>query len=332
MKRSLLAALLLPLIVQAQTTEFGNLNVVQNDALNNTTSVTITKAAGSSPNFAIRSGSTKADYNVAFGNANDYDTGVVVASVSENGRDNNAVGETIGTFYTTVGVELNSTTSPSLYYLALFRSPNAEEQNQNVACAFFPYSQWLGGTARNSTAANGGVTDTLKASAGINLGTQFTTAGGGVFGLNLTTIDAAFTSQNGIVLVNHLKNEDNYANASANGDGSFTLLVRDNGVTGTATEQDPISFVYLHTGDVGTKFLKAMGRVNSDATTDVSGGTFTVTKGGTGQWYLSIPSQSPATGTLIVSPEGGATNNADNIVSYQWDRRTHATSSKAATS
>lgn len=319
MKRSLLAALLLPLMVQAQTTEFGHLNVVQNDNGNATTSVTITKGAGSSPNFSIRSGSTKADYNVAFGHANDYDTGVLVAAISENGRNNNAVGETIGTFYTTVGVELNSTTAPSLYYLCLFRSPDADEQNQNVACAFFPYSQWLGGVARNAANTNGGTTDTLKASAGINLGTQFTTAGGGVFGLNLTSINAAFTSQNGILLVNHLKNEDNYAASFANVNGSFTMHVRDNGSSGTATEQDPISFVYLHTGDVGTKFLKAMGRVNNDASTDVTGGTFTVTKGGTGQWYLSIPGMSPATGTLIVSPEGGATNNADNIVSYQWD-------------
>ena len=324
MKLRLLAcAALLPALLSAQTTGFGNLNVIQNDAGNTTTSVTLSFGPGSSPNAAIRTGSTKADYNVTFGNANDYDAGVLVASIAENGRNNNAAGETIGTFYTTVGVELNSTTSPTSYYLALFRSPNADEQNQNVACAFLPYSQWLGGTARNSTNTNGGATDTLKASAGINLGTQFTTAGSGVFGLNLTTINAAYTAQNGILLVNHLKNEDNYATSFANANGSFTMHVRDNGSTGTAaapaTEQDPIAFAYLHTSDVGTKFLKAMGRVNNDASTDVSGGTFAVAKGGTGQWYLSIPGMSPATGTLIISPEGGATNNVDNIVSYQWD-------------
>ena len=321
--RLLASAALFPALLSAQTTGFGNLNVVQNDAGNNTTSVTLSFGPGSSPNAAIRSGSTKADYNLTFGNTNDYDTGMLVASVAENGRNNNAAGETIGTFYTTVGVELDSTTSPSRYYMALFRAPNAEEQNQNVACAFLPYSQWLGGTARNSANSNGGATDTLKASAGINPGTQFTTAGGGVFGLNLTSINATYTSQNGILLVSHLKNEDNYAASFANANGSFTMHVRDNGSTGTvaapATEQDPIAFAYLHTGDVGTKFLKAMGRVNSDASTDVSGGTFTVTKGGTGQWYLSMPGMSPATGTLIVSPEGGATNNVDNIVSYQWD-------------
>ncbi len=320
MKLRLLAcAAFFPALLSAQTTEFGNLNVVQNDSGNNTTSVTLSFGPGSSSNAAIRSGSTKADYNVTFGNTNDYDTGVLVASVAENGRNNNAAGETIGTFYTTVGVELDSTTSPSRYFLALFRAPNAEEQNQNVACAFLPYSQWLGGTARNSTNTNTGVTDTLKASAGINLGTQFTTAGGGVFGLNLTSINANYTSQNGILLVNHLKNEDNYANSTANADGSFAMRVRDNGSTGTGTEQDPIAFAYLPVSDVGTKFLKALGRVNSDASTDVSGGTFTVTKGGAGQWYLSGSGISPATGTLVISPEGGATNNADNIVSYQWD-------------
>ena len=161
MKRTLLAALLLPLISQAQTTEFGNLNVVQNDSGNLTTSVTVTKGAGSSPNFAIRTGSNKADYNVTFGNTNDYDTGVLVATISENGRNNNAVGETIGTFYTTVGVDLDSATTPNRYYLALFRAPNAEEQNENVACAFFPCSQWLGGAARNAANTNGGATDTL---------------------------------------------------------------------------------------------------------------------------------------------------------------------------
>ena len=62
-----------------------------------------------------------------------------------------------------------------------------------------------------------------------------------------------------------------------------------------------------------------MGRVNSDASTDVAGGTFTVTKGATGQWYLSIPGMTNTTGVLIISNEGGATNNIDNTISYQWD-------------
>jgi hypothetical protein len=44
-----------------------------------------------------------------------------------------------------------------------------------------------------------------------------------------------------------------------------------------------------------------------------------VTKGTTGIWYLTIPGQTDSTGTLIISPEGGANLNVDNIVSYEWD-------------
>jgi uncharacterized protein YjiK len=312
-------ALIATLPVGAQVTEFGNLLVTQNDSGNNTTSVTVLKGPGSSPNFNIRSGSNKADYNITFGTANDYLTGVALASVTENGRNNDLFGETIGTFFTTVSVEIDNAATPSRYILALERSPQGVEQNANVACAFLPYSQWLGGAARNLTGSNGGVTDTLQASAGINLGTQFTTLGSGAFGLDLTSIDVALTSQNGVLLVNHLRNEDNYAASRANANGTFSMFVRDNGSSGSGNEQDPIAFVYLRTSDVGTKFLKAVGRVNSDATTDLSGGTFTMTKGGTGQWFLTIPGMSPDKGVLIVSPEGGGTNNTDNIVSYQWE-------------
>lgn len=312
--------LLLPVLASAQTTEFANLNVVQVDGNNNTTSVTLTKAAGSSPNFAVRSGSTRGDFNVTLGYTNDYNSGVLISSVAENGRNNNAVGDTIGQFYATAGVELDSTTTPVRYFIPVFNASLAnEEVNIHLSAAHFPYSQWLGGLGRNNANSNGGVTNTFVGSAGITLGTQFTTAGSGVFGLNLTSINAAHTAQNGILLVSHVKNEDNYALSKANVNGSFTMYVRDNYISGTANEQDPVAFVYLPVSDVGTKRLAALGRVNSDGSTDVSGGTFTVTKGGTGEWYLTISGHSSSTGTLIVSPEGGDTNNTDNIISHQWD-------------
>ncbi|MES2594544.1 MAG: Ig-like domain-containing protein [Verrucomicrobiota bacterium] len=316
------AALLsgLPMLARAQTTEFGNLTVVQNDSGNNTTSVTMTKAAGSTPNLAVRSGSTRGDFNVTFGYANDYNTGVLISSVAQNGRNNNAFGDTLGLFYSTSAIDMDSTTTPVRFYIPVFNASSAnEEVNVDLAAAHFPYSLWLGGLGRNAANTNGGATDTFIGSPGIALGTQFTTAGSGVFGLNLTSINAAHTAQNGVLLVNHVKNEDNYAASKANANGTFTLYVRDNYVSGTANEQDPIAFVYVPVSDIGTKRLNALGRVNSDATTDVSAGTFSVSKGGTGQWHLSIPGQSSSTGTLIISPESGGTNNTDNIVSYQWD-------------
>ncbi|GEP44389.1 Ig-like domain-containing protein [Brevifollis gellanilyticus] len=312
--------LCLPTLTLAQTTEFGTLSVVQNDGGDATTSVTVTKLAGSSPNFAVRSGSTKGDFNITLGYTNDYNTGVLISSVAQNGRNNNATGDTIGQFYATSAVQLDSTTTPNRFYIPVTNcSSAAEEVNINVAAAHFPYTQWMGGLGRNSAATNGGVTNTFIGSAGITLGTQFTTTGSGSWGLNLTSVNAAYTAQNGILLVSHVKDEDNFALSKANADGSFTLYVRDNYADGSTLEQDPIAFVYLPAADVGTKRLKALGRVNSNATTDVSGGTFTVTKGSTGQWHLSIPGQSNATGTLIISHEGGGTNNSDNIISYQWD-------------
>lgn len=310
----------LPMLASAQTTEFGTLNVVQNDGGDTTTSVTVTKAAGSSPNFAVRSGSTKGDFNITLGYTNDYTTGVLISSVAQNGRNNNAAGDTIGQFYATSAVQIDSTTTPNRFYIPVNNSSSAaEEVNIHVAAAHFPYTQWMGGLGRNSAATNGGATNTFVGSAGITLGTQFTTTGTGTWGLNLTSVNAAYTAQNGILLVSHVKDEDNFALSKANADGSFTMYVRDNYADSTGTEQDPIAFVYLPASDVGTKRLKALGRVNSNASTDVSGGTFSVTKGGTGQWYLSIPGQSNTTGTLIISHEGGGSNNSDNIISYQWD-------------
>lgn len=314
----LLCAALFPTALSAQTIEFGNINVVQNDGGNNSTSVTLTKAYGSSPGFSIRGGN-RADFDVSFGTANDVAGGVMLSCVSQLGRDNSAAGDAYGLFYATSASDhvVSGGTAGTYYWVPVFRAAQGDETNINVACTWFSYSQWLGGFARNSAGTNGGVTDTLTASSGINLGTQFTTAGGGVFGLNLGSLGGS--SANGVLLVTHGKNEDNYALSKANTDGTFSMYVHDNGANGAAYEQDPIAFVYIPTADVGTKQLVATGRVNSNATSDVAGGTFTVTKGGTGQWYLTIPGHDTTTGVLIVSPEGAGTNTADNIVSYEWD-------------
>ena len=46
---------------------------------------------------------------------------------------------------------------------------------------------------------------------------------------------------------------------------------------------------------------------------------FNVTNLSAGTWRLAIPGQSPASGVLILSAEGGLSQNQDNIVSYQPD-------------
>jgi autotransporter-associated beta strand protein len=308
--------------VSAQQTKFANLNVVQNDAGNDSTSVTLSLAPGSSGGVAIRGGN-RGDYDMNFAAGADRDVGVLITSVSQLKRDNTAAGDTIGEFFATSQVDLSGT--PAEYFIPVHRSSAGGEININVSMAFFPYSQWIGGFARNSAATNGGATNQLFGSTGLALGTHLTTLGGGQFTLNIAGFNLgsytapALPSQNGILLVNHAKNEANFALSRANANGTFNLFVKDNGANGTGYEQDPVAFVYLPTTAVGTRNLVAMGRVNGDASTDIAGGSFTVTKGPTGTWYLTITGQTNETGTLIISAEGGGSNNVDNIVSYEWD-------------
>jgi len=319
--RRLIAAafVLLPsILLHGQTVEFGNINVVQNDALNNATSVTLTVAPGSSPNFSIRSGN-RGDYDVSFGTANDVTGGVMLSAVAQNGRNNSATGDAFGQFYATSATDHVGAggAAGTQYWVPIFRAAQGDEVNINAACAWFPYGQYLAGFVRNSAATNGGANNTLTASPGITLGTHFVDNGAGVSTVNLTALGGSAT--NGVLLVTHAKNEDNYAASRANADGTFTVWVKDNGTNSSAYEQDPVAFVYLPVSGAGSNRLVALGRVNSDATTAVSGGNFILTKGGTGQWYLSIPGHSNTTGVLIISPEGGGTNTLDNIVSYEWD-------------
>lgn len=314
-----LAALLLfsPILASAQTVQFGNVLVQQNDSGNNATSVTLTKGPGSSTGFNVLGGN-RGDYDVTFGTANDVTGGLMLTAVSQNGRDNTASGDTIGLFYASSATDFVGSANVGRYWVPIFRNAVGDETNINVACVWFPYNTFLGGFVRNSTGTNGGANNALTASPGITLGTHFVDgATTGISTVNLTSLGGS--SANGILLVNHAKNEDNYALSRANADGSFTVWVHDNGSNGASYEQDPVAFVYLPISGIGSNTLTAMGRVNSGATTDISGGTFTLTKGGVGQWYLSIPGHNNTTGVLMISPEGGGTNTTDNVISYEWD-------------
>ncbi|MFD2255588.1 Ig-like domain-containing protein [Luteolibacter algae] len=300
-------------VAGAHAVEFGNVDVIQNDAGNSSSSITLQRTPGSSSAFTILGGN-RGDYEVSFGSPNDAAAGVMIASVAENGRDNTAGGEEGGLFYATCAA---SDTSSGTYNIALFRSAVGDECNVNVGCAWFPFDEWLGGYVKNSTGANGGPLDALTGSAGIAIGTHFTDESGGKSLLDLTALGAG--SADGVLLVNHAKNEDNFALSKANSDGSFSLYVHDNGSNGRSYEQDPVAFVYIPVNAVGTKQLVAAARVNNDASTDVAGGSFSLVKAGTGQWFLTIPGQTNTSGVLIISPEGDVTNNVDNVISYEWD-------------
>lgn len=313
---------------------YGKILVQQFNDANTETSVGITADVDQGP-FLV-TGGNKGDYNVFFGNSGagfDFPVGVPITTVRENARDNSAAGSAYGPRQATSAVggrpdgdfpqysiATALTGNPSNYNVSTGANPNQRdggaEFNVDVAIGFFKYSEHLAGFAYNAAGTNGGDNDSLIASPGIALGTQVINKAGGASGVstvNLTALGAS--SANGILLVNHAKNEDNFALSRANADGTFTVYVKDNGSDSSSYEQDPFNFVYLPKDDAN---VQALARVRYDTSAEVSSGDWTLTNPSTGTYLLKIRGQTDDTGTLLVTPAGGESINQDNIVNYQW--------------
>jgi hypothetical protein len=292
----------------------ANIKVVENNVSNETNSVTVTTTF-SINDFRIRAGSTRGDYNVQIGSSamDDAATGVLMSCVAENGRDNGETASPGANFCTST---IDRATDGG-YYISTFNSPAGKEWNINVAAAFFDYSKWLGGHARNSGDTNGGANNLLTASPGLALGTHFIENGGGVFTVDMRSRGINSTND-GVLLVTGGKNEDNYALSQANANGTWSIYVKDNGSDKDEYEQDPVAFVFIprtNTSVVCGKFL-------GDGTPVIYSGSapsYNVTSNAAGIWRLRINGQSPSTGVLILCAEGGLSYNSDNIVSYQPD-------------
>ena len=135
----------------------GLVDVVQNDTGNTTASVTVT-APYPFNDFRIRSGFNRGDFNVQIGPSatDDLAGGIIMASITENGRDN---GEGSGTLYGAAAIDYERTGANAVAYWLITQdtTANRTEYNFDLAAAYFPYGDgWYGGLARNATAANGG--------------------------------------------------------------------------------------------------------------------------------------------------------------------------------
>jgi len=332
----------------------GNLTITQNDTGNSATGVS---GALSQSNGATYVGGTRGDFGLRFGGATpaaDVANGILMASLPENGRSNqgstpNPIGAGLG-FATpaiqspanlgftyagysssiNIGNTAITTTDAATFYAS------GEEWNTSQSFGYFKYSDWLGGWVTN-TDNNGALTGFASSSTGFTVtsgasdpgtSTVFDNTGGaGFYTLRLGGYNASrgtfaavpATSQNGILLVTGGKNEDNYALSTANADGTFTLISKDNGSDGFSFENDPVAFVYIPTGHSD---VAAMGRIDAEGDAVANSGNFTVTKGGTGQWYLTSPGRNDSNSVLLISPEGSTvsgTNRGDNIWSFAWD-------------
>ena len=198
----------------------ASLTVVQNDLGNTTNSVTVT-APLSINDLRVRPGSVKGIYNIQVGDLpnDDQTNGLVITTTTSNGRDNGS-----GILYQMAAFATNGGAYSVVSYDT---TANRARNNDNAAVAYFPYTNWVCGWGRNKTGANGGVTDLFTGSRGVALGTQFKTLGGGQFSLDLRSLGYNSTSD-GILLVNHAKDEGNFALSIANPDGTWSLYVKDN--------------------------------------------------------------------------------------------------------
>ncbi len=296
----------------------ARVNVLQNDTGNLTTSVTMSLSY-TIGDFELRTGSNRGDYNVQIGPdaTDDASTGLLMSSVDENGRDN---GDTAGGASNVIYCVsmIDPTTGPYLIDIntagGLAGGANPE-YNVNVAAAWFPYTNWIGGLAKNT--ANGGALTVFTGSPGLVLGTHFVDNGSGKSVVNLTGFGID-SRTDGILIVNGAKNESaNFALSQPNTtNGTWNVILRDTGNTGAGGEQDPVAFVYIPR----TNKTVISGRFLGDGSIAMFSGSspqFTVTNFGIGQYELKIPGRSPADGVLIISPEGGGATNFDNIVNYQ---------------
>src|ERR1051325_5964449 len=222
----------------------ARLDVVQNDTGNTAASVTVTTnyAIG---DFRVRDGSNRGDFNVQWGDdfADDYTNAVLMASVTQNGRDNGESGPTLGTIYSASFVQ--PAASGYIIDVNIAGTNGAggnPEYNVNVAGAFFSYTNWLGGYAFPLSGANGSATvtnDTLIGSPQLVYGTHYIDKGSGgganagksIVDLTSLGIDSR---KDGVLIVNGAKNESaNYALSQVNSNnGTWNLFIRDTGRSG----------------------------------------------------------------------------------------------------
>jgi hypothetical protein len=315
----------------AQAIEFGMVTVQQNSTANTSAAVTLT-AYANSPDFQVVAGfpTNRGDYGIQIGSdrSDDVASGIILASVANNGRDN---GETTyaGIRYGEASIDADG----SGWFVPMFDAATGAEYNFDFSAVYFPFAEgWVVGHARNSSNTNGGIYNQIRTgtgasavalggSSGNRLVAPGTTSapqsslGNGRSDLYLEGVNAL---TDGLLFVNHGKNEANIATSAPAADGShFRIQVQD--YDGGA-EHDPVAFAYVPYGTAGV----TMGRITSansgstyGAYAETSQGDFSVRHVAAGAFELRIANTSTTDGTLLLNAPGFESWNADNIITFE---------------
>ncbi|MEM7314095.1 MAG: hypothetical protein AAF497_13190, partial [Planctomycetota bacterium] len=322
-----LLILILPAVGQA--VETANIQVGQ---LGSDPTVTL---LDSSANFFLDTGAVSGEFPVRIGAdaSDDFMGGFMMTSASENGRL--VSGETI---YATANVVSNSSTQSvasgtaggiSISTRRAGIGPigtvvgGGELMNTNFGAAYFPISEgWAGGTFSSSTVTGTGDAVTYGVMDQLNLNGLMSNNVEIEFfepGYSKVTIPGVTDSRRqGLLFANVADNIGRYALAGPLSDGSgYTVATIDNdhffvGDPDESNEDDgrlsPASFVFIPKGTPGVTMASIHGATVNDLSTGlleptalVKSGDFTMAREAGGQYRLSIPGQTPATGTLLLT-------------------------------
>lgn len=217
--------------------------------------------------------------------------------------------------------------------------------NSNVSAAYFPFNQgWKGGSLYSSTyatALNGpldSVSGNTGAVFGVDVKPNFFFAApydandpldvGNHF---LHIPGVVDTRQQGILLTQHAKNDDNFTAATplTNGEGWHVNTRDNNQEIESDGEIAPFSYVFVpyRTPNVTMASIwGAAGPNNQPVPIQKSGANFTLAKspdGRNGNYRLTIEGHTPESGSLFLQTgaalDGNANVGADNVLSYRPD-------------
>lgn len=292
----------------------------------------------STPNFFVDAPLGVGVYPVRIGedSADDFFNGVLLGTIRENHGRTNSLGQSLFVSNSVALSEVYSTTNPpSNGTLRLIVDATGSGNgydgtthpgNANMAAVYFPFSEgWVGGTTRST--ANGGFPNQYSSLNGMTTADITAPGFGGQYYLNIPGVEDA--RRQGLVFANHAKNEDNYAAVAPAVDGSSYIVSVRHSNAGNA-ENDPFAFAYIPYGTPGVTMASIHGASNSATNSNMqptvmnsSGSPFTIVREGVGTYRLSIPGQSPSSGTMLMNTggvyalTGGDSQTVRHLISYE---------------
>jgi len=230
--------------------------------------------------------------------------GIVIGTVRENIVPNN-----LGNTATNLAV-LNYNTGTNVQLSSEGGPGNPSDGSENIArpaITRFPYAaNWIGGSYSNL-----GVAVVSHPSI-----TVATTASTGQYQVSIAGVTDSRAE--GFLFVMASGNNDNYARALPIGGSNWLVNTRDNAGNFASGEAEGFSVLYVPRSAQGLIGGVIRGDTTIANPVIQSFGDFSIQRTSNGNWNLSIPGQSPATGTLIIeTADLDRSRGANSYFSYQ---------------